>query len=228
MELGDSTIKPIATRSGIKRTSIYYFIDHLVELGLIEQAKVRGRMHYKAKSPEVMAELQRQRLKEVEEALPQFLSIYNASTNKPKISYYEGPEQMKQVMLEELRHKEIRFIWPIAEIVDMIGGPQFMAKLVGQLKDKGAKVWTLRFPGQEVAYEGSVNTPRESWRQIRYAKPGITFPMAIGIYDDDTVAFLTSKKEGFGILVESVEMAQAMRYLFDLFWEQAEENIIDS
>jgi len=221
LELGDSTIQPIAGRAGVKRTSIYYFIDHLVELGLIEQVKIRGRMHYKARSPEYLVSLQKQRLEEIQGALPQFLSIYNESTSKPRISYFEGPEQMKQIMLEELRHKEIRFIWPIKEIVEMIGGAEFMAGLVRQIKAKGIKVQTLRFPDQELKYEGSHNVKNDEWREIRYAKPGTSFPVAIGIYDQDTVAFLSNKKEGFGILIESSELAQGMRILFDLYWVQA-------
>ncbi|MDO8471530.1 MAG: helix-turn-helix domain-containing protein [bacterium] len=221
LELGESTVNPIAQQSGIKRTSIYYFIDHLVELGLIEVAVIRNRKHFKARSPEYLSVLQQRRLQEVQDAMPQFMSLFNVSTNKPRISYFEGPEQVRQIMWEELRHKEIRFIWPLKEVVEMIGGSNFMAKLIRQLREKQVHVKTLRFPDQEVAYEGSVNTPRETWREIRYVKPGITFPMAIGIYDQDTVAFISSKKEGYGILIESAELGAAMIYLFEMFWSQA-------
>lgn len=226
LELGESTVQPIAQAAGVKRTSVYYFIDHLVELGLIEVAVIRNRKHFKARSPEYLANLQQQRLAEIQEVIPQFMSIYNTSTTKPKISYFEGPEQVRQIMLEELNHKTIRSIWPMKEIVEMIGGSPFMARLVSQLKKKGAKVKAIRFPHQEVEYEGWQNTPQESWREIRYAKEGTYFPLAIQIYDEDTVAFISSKKEGFGIMIESVELAAAMIYLFELFWGQAESKSV--
>ena len=105
LELGSSTIKPIAVRAGIKRTSIYYFIDHLVELGLVEQTKIRGRMHYKALSPSRIVSLQKERLKIAKNVLPEFMSIFNASLHKPKISYFEGPEQMKNIVREGLNIK---------------------------------------------------------------------------------------------------------------------------
>lgn len=221
LELGESTVQPIAHRSGIKRTSIYYFIDHLVELGLIDVAVIRNRKHFKARSPEYLSVLQEQRLKEVQAAIPQFMSIFNTSATKPKISYYEGPEQVQQIMWEELRHKLIRSIWPMREVTEMIGGAPFMKSLVSQLKEKGTKVQVIRFPHQEVEYEGWQNTLRESWRQIRYAQPGTYFPLAIQIYDEDTVAFISSKKEGFGIMIESTELATAMIYLFEMFWESS-------
>src|SRR3989338_2110583 len=79
LQLGEGTIQPIARRSNIRRTSIYYFIDHLVELGLIDAVKVRGRMHYKALPPQKLLSLQLERTDEIREALPEFLGIYNAS-----------------------------------------------------------------------------------------------------------------------------------------------------
>lgn len=222
LELGESTVNPIAKRSGVKRTSIYNFIDHLVELGLIEVAVVRNRKHYKARSPEYLATLQERRWQEVKEAIPQFMSLFNVSTNKPKISYFEGPEQVRQIIVEELRHKMIRFIWPMQEVAEMIGGTSFMTKHIQHLQERGIQNRIIRFPEQDVEYEGWQNrTPRETWREIRYAKEGTTFPMAVGIYDDNTVAFITSKKEGFGIMIESTELAQAMTYLFELFWAEA-------
>lgn len=221
LELGESTVNPIAQKSGIKRTSIYYFIDHLVELGLIEVAVIRNRKHFKARSPEYLSVLQQQRLQEVQEAIPQFMSLFNSSTTKPKISYFEGPKQVQQIMLEELNHKLIRFIWPIKEITEMIGGAPFMEKLIRQHIQKGTVSKIIRFPQQEVQYEGWQNTPNHTNREIRYAREGTTFPMAIGVYDQDVVAFISSQKEGFGILIESAELGAAMIYLFEMFWSQA-------
>jgi len=51
LEMGSSTIKPISARAGIKRTSVYNFIDHLIELGLVSKSILRGRTYYQATSP---------------------------------------------------------------------------------------------------------------------------------------------------------------------------------
>lgn len=221
LELGDSTIKPIADRSGVKRTSIYYFIDHLVELGLVEQAIIRGRTHYKALPPHNLVSLQESRLKEIERALPEFLSIYNVSTKKPHISYYEGPEQMRNIMLEENRcKKEALCIWPGQDVINMIGGREFMEELDRTRRANGTFLKVIRFRQKEVTFEGSASGP-EHMREIRWATPGTEFPMAICIYDTGKVGFLTSQKEGFGIMIESKELEIAMKYLFNLFWQKA-------
>lgn len=218
--LGDSTILPIAKRSGVKRTSIYYFIDRLVELGLIDQAKIRGRMHYKARPPEQLVSLQEQRLDEVKKALPQFESLYNVSTKKPRISYFEGPEQMRQIMLEEWKSQTVYWVWPSLKIDEMVGGNEFMQNLVGRDKELGVKFKIVRFRGQDPTWEGARHGEVPG-REIRFAPAGLDLPMAIGIFDTGKVGFLTSRKEGFGILIESQELYLAMRVFFDLFWEKS-------
>ena len=218
--LGDSTILPIAKRSGVKRTSIYYFIDRLVELGLVDQAKIRGRMHYKAKPPEQLVNLQEQRLSEVKKALPQFESLYNVSTKKPRISYFEGPEQMRQIMYEEWKCKEVLFIWPTLNVLEVIGGAKFLEEIVQGDVERGVKLRIIRFRSQTAAWQGAKHGEVPG-REIRFAPEGLDLPMAIGIFDTGKVGFLTSKKEGFGILIESEELYQAMRVFFELFWEKS-------
>jgi sugar-specific transcriptional regulator TrmB len=198
LELGDSTIQPIATRSGVKRTSIYYFIDRLVELGLVEVAKMRGRLHYKALSPEQMVSLQERRLEEIKEVVPEFLSIFNVSTKKPKIAYYEGAEQMKAIMREESRcHSELLRIWSDTEMKELFGA-KFLADIDRACQNQGI--------------------------QVRAARPQTAdFPMSISIYDTGKVGLMTSRKEGFGIMIESEEFVQTMRVLFEAFWAISEK-----
>jgi len=222
LELGASTVQPIANHSGVKRTSIYYFINHLVELGLVEVAKVRNRLTYKALSPERMVSLQENRLKEIRQALPSFLSVFNVSTEKPKISYFEGPEQMKNILLEEARcKKELLAIWSAQEVTELFG-----TKLLKETNDtrraKGVHVRVVRLKDNDESFGQFLGGEQEN-RELRYAPEGTNFPMAISIYDTGKVGLLTSRKEGFGILIESEEFTQAMRTLFEAFWSVSKE-----
>lgn len=218
--LGNSTIKPIADRSGVKRTSIYYFIDRLVESGLVEQTIIRNRTYYKALPPQSMIDLQKSRLKEIEQALPDFMSIYNFSTKKPHMSYYEGPEQMKNIMLEENRCKEVLSIWPGKDVIDMVGGTGFMEELDRTRRANGTYLRVIRFKDRESTFRGSASG-KDHMREIRWAPEGTDFPLAISVFDTGKVGFMTTRKEGFGIMIESKELERAMRHLFELFWAQA-------
>ncbi len=223
LELGSATIKPIADKAGIKRTSVYNFIDRLVEMGLITQARIRGRVHYQALPPSRLLELQKQNLLAVESLMPEFLRMFNTSTRKPKVQYFEGPDQLKNIVREELFcHKEALYIWTGKDILDMIGGPRFMGEIDRQRIQKGVSIKTIRFREKDVRYPNSAHGTKYL-RQLRFAPKGIIIPMAMGIYDTGKVGFFSTKQEGFGMVMESLEFQQSMTVFHKLLWEKSKE-----
>lgn len=223
LELGISTIKPIADKAGIKRTSVYNFIDRLVSLGFITQSKIRNRMHYRALPPSRLLELQKENLSAVENALPEFMGMFNASAAKPKIEYFEGPEQMKNIVKEEIRcHNEALYIWTGKDMLDMIGGSKYMAEIDRQRIQKGVFIKTIRFREKDVPYPLSAHGTKYL-RQLRFAPSETNIPMTVGIYDTGKVGFFSTKHEGFGILIESRELWQTMSVFHGLLWEKSKE-----
>jgi sugar-specific transcriptional regulator TrmB len=221
LQLGSSTIKPIADRAKIKRTSIYNFIDHLVELGLVSCAVVRGRTQYRALPPERLLELQQVRLRRLEEALPFFNGMFNRSAKKPRISYFEGPEQVRRIVEEEPRCKrETCYIFTGRDMMDMVGGAKFFTEIDRARIKKGVWVRTVRFRHKDVPLPTSASGAK-FLRELRYGPMNMEFPMGVGIYDTGKVGFFSSSKERWGILVESAEMTTLMKNLWTLLWERS-------
>lgn len=218
LELGSSTIKPIAVRAGIKRTSIYNFIEHLLALGLITRSTVRGRQNYQAAAPARLLELQKERLGKLELLLPYLQQAWESKPGKVRLSYFEGPKEVMNIVREEPRcRKEALYIWPGVESLSAVGGAKTMAEIDRQRIEKGVWVRTVRFRKKDMRYPRSANGP-QYLRELRWAPPGIQVSMGLGIYDSGKVGFFSSRKENFGILIESAELAQLMRGLFSLLW----------
>src|SRR3990167_9028289 len=85
LELGEATMQELALKSGVKRTSIYNFIDHIKENGLITLTRRKKRILYSAIHPKQLFEIQKQHLLEFEQTLPELTAIYNKYPQKPKI-----------------------------------------------------------------------------------------------------------------------------------------------
>lgn len=218
LELGTSSIGAIADRAKVKRTSIYNFIQHLVELGLISRSMLRGRNYYTALPPTRLLSLQQERAQRLESMLPEFLSSFNAAQNKPRISYLEGPEQMRNIVREEPRCKsEALYIWTGRDIMEMIGGVRFMTEIDKARIAKGVRIRVVRFRDKDVRFPTSAHGEKYL-REIRFAPPNFKISMSMGIYDTGKVGFFSSKAEGFGILIESKELEVLMRALFQSFW----------
>jgi sugar-specific transcriptional regulator TrmB len=221
LELGTATIKPIALRAGLKRTSLYYFIDHLVALGLVSQTAIRGHMHYQALPPSRLVDLQKERLQTLEQALPEFMSLFNVAKDKPRVSYFEGPAQIKNIFWEEPKcDKEILGIWSGTEVDELIGR-QELERIDKARRANGIHVRVIRFLEKDVPFAPFRDQPGSN-RELRYAPPGTIFPIAFTLYDTGKVSFVSSKKEGFGILIESPELTIAMRVLFEALWTQSQ------
>ena len=221
LQLGRSSVTPISARSGVKRTSIYNFIDRLVALGLVEKTEERGRTLFHALPPSRLLELQRQRLRELEQALPRFLSLYNVSDHKPRISYFEGPEEMKNIVREEPRcTREALYVWPGEDVMEMIGGAAFMTEIDRARVAAGVWIRTVRFRDKDIPYPTSAHGEKFK-RELRFAPPSVRVSMGMGVYDTGKVGFFTSRRESFGILIESHELSKMMRVFFELLWERA-------
>ena len=225
LELGSSTIKPIADKAAVKRTSVYNFIDRLVKMGLITQAQIHNRMHYQALPPSRLLEMQKQNVVAIEGLLPEFMGMYNFSGKKPKVQYFEGPEQVKNIIREELScQNEALYIWTGRDILEMIGGQKFMGEIDRQRILKGIFIKTIRFRDKDVRYPYSAHGTKYL-RQLRFAPNDINIPMAMGIYDTGKVGFFSTKHEGFGILIESLELQQTMTVFHKLLWEKSKEAV---
>lgn len=221
LELGTSTIKPIATVAGIKRTAIYYFIDKLVAMGLITQSEINNRMHYTASSPDRLFEIQQERTNKLKEHLPELQALFNINPTKPRITYFEGPEQMKNILWEEIGcTKETLYIWPNKDALAMIGGAEFL-KMIDQKRIKrGVWVKAIRFKDRDAIFDNSASGAK-FLRELRFDPIEYAFTMGMSIYDSGKVAFFSSKKEGFAVLIESKELEELMRVFFNLLWEKS-------
>ena len=105
LELGTATMQDLARKSGVKRTSIYNFIDKLKEQGFISMTKRKKRILYGATHPKHLVEIQKQNIAQLERTLPELTAIYNKSAQKPRVTFYEGAEGIKEVYADTLREQ---------------------------------------------------------------------------------------------------------------------------
>lgn len=220
LELGQSSINPIAQKAQIKRTSIYNFIDDLVERGFIARVKIRGRNYYSAASPDKLFAAQKEKLQQFQEALPLLASLYEKSNAAIRASYFQGSREVRNIVREELNcKKEAKYIWPGQDIMEMIGGEEHMNAIDAARIKKGVHIYTIRFRRKDVPYTmGATGT--KFLRTLRWAPGHFDTAMGVGLYDTGKVGFFGSKREAFGVLIESSELYQLMCSFYQLLWNQ--------
>ncbi len=230
LEIGAANISDIALHSGIKRTSIYNFIGHLVEIGVVNQSVQGKKRIYKAVDPESLVTLQEKKLETFKKRAKELALFVNPNVEKPRITHYVGTDQIKQIFNEIVNCKhECMFIWPHTLIPTTVKwGDDYLGDLEEMRIKSGVTHRLLRIPSLDLDNFITPSLADEHLREIRYALKGTDFPMAMCIYDTGKVAFVSSHRESFGFMIESKELYQSMTFLFNLFWNSLEkpENII--
>ncbi|MBP6944690.1 hypothetical protein KBD61_06290 [Patescibacteria group bacterium] len=107
LESGVSTPAHIAKGTGILRTNAYHVLQSLEAQDLIEPQTVGKRQSYLARDPQALFHTIEAKREAITRILPDLRGLYSTQKNKPKIQFYDGREQVKQVYLRSLEGKEI-------------------------------------------------------------------------------------------------------------------------
>lgn len=223
LELGPANIQGIVDKSGIKRSTLYEILESLKEKGLMSVTTKGKRKQYVAAEPENLLRTIKEREKLLKEILPELKSINNVGFVKPKITFYEGKEGLRDIYMEALRSSTNNADWisPMKSVLETVG-VDWMEKYV-ELKVK-KNYWIRSIHVSDLLIDSyryqDPTTFKKTLRDVRFSPKGINIPNAIGIYDNK-VAILSSRKEGFGFIIESEDYAQSMRELYKLLWDKS-------
>lgn len=216
LELGKSTAQEIAKKSGVQRTTTYDVLDHLVREGLISTT-FKGRTSlYVAEPPAKLLYNLQEKEKKLARFLPELELLFNVHSVKPRVRFYEGVEGIKTVYEDTLtvKDKQLRGLLSMQDLFE-IPGKEYMEKYVERRIATGIKLKVIRPETKEV--EEIWPTSAAELRELRFASRGTEFGMTMYVYDGK-VSLIATKKENFGMIIESADFFQIQKQFFDVMW----------
>lgn len=232
MELGSAKAAQVAKKTGLNRTSVYDLLGILLQKGLISQYKKGVATFFSALDPkqlinyldrekeEAARNIEKQKQK-VTELLPQLISLQNIYSTKPKVQFFEGEKGMREAYEDTLSAKEMILAYANVETMHE-GLPNFFPEYY---KRRAAKKIFIRaiIPQNKLSIE-RVNVNQGEMRDTRYL-PGeeMTFSPEVNIYNNKIL--VASWKEKMAILIESKELADLQKLMFDLLWRTLPKNV---
>jgi len=225
LELGQANAQDIAKKAEIERTSVYALLDSLAKDGLISITIKNKTRLIVPESPRKLIELLKNKLSALEKALPLLMAFSNTSHVKPTVRFYEELEGVKEVVRDTLNCQEkiIRNLPSTQDALEFLG-KDFLSHYIEQRVAKKIKVRSLRPQGKESNNWYLRADNEEIMREVRFLPDGASFNVLCMVYDCK-VAIISSKKEKFGLLIESKEFSDLMKALFDLSWETATKHL---
>lgn len=223
LELGKRTVSPIARSANINRTTAYDILETLAGKGLVSISGKEPVQEYLAESPDKIIKLLEDQLtkdqnniQEAQSLVPQLKSIHNV-TDRPQVRFYEGKEGLEQVYEDTLTSQEtIRAYANVNEMHTAL--PDYFPKYYKKRTNKGIHIRAI-IPSNKAGTERVAKDKEEARESALIPPDEFYFTPEINIYDNKVM--IASWKEKLGIIIESQEIADAMKKIFQLAWAEA-------
>lgn len=217
LELGSASVNDIAKRAEIQRTTCYEILDRLVQDGFLSMMeKGRTRM-YAAESPESLLASEEQKVRRLREALPELQSLFGATSSRPRVRLYEGVAGIKKVFEDTLQNKSKKLDGIISVLdIEQIIGADYFADYTARRVASGTRLQVIRSEATEVGEKYPSSTKEN--RVVHYAPRDMIFNLSFFLYDH-RVAIIGTRRENFGMIIESEDFSQSLKHLFDVLWQ---------
>ena len=202
----------------------YNILDELEERGLVLKSVKGNRFLYIAEPPTKFAELLLRQESILKQLLPVLALVQGNKTFHPRIKLYENEDGIKKVLTDSLNAQEkIRRDFASVENVIEVLGLRFVNNQIKERVKRGIFVRSLRcVPQGSKISEKDWYLKKENkdlLREVRYLDKGVQLAPLIMIYDH-VVAVISSKEESYALVIESADLSQALKVLFDIAWNQ--------
>ena len=218
LEAGPATVAKLAQKSGLKRGTIYEFLGAMLEKGLLEVSILGKRKLYAGVEPKKLQKIIDRQKEILENLLPDLSLLAIGTSAKPKIKFYEGHEGMLSVYYEILD-------LPVGSEVLGFATFEGIYKLFSKkeidsyIKKRAAKKikQKLIVPTDEYAQNHTIENKKEFRETIMVPKNKFSITSEINIYQNK-VAIVSLGEEQVGVIIESKQMADTQRAIFNLLW----------
>ena len=223
VELGKGTVSSIARKAGINRSTGYVILDILANKGLASVSGKEPKQEYIAESPEKIKQLvaakfkkYQDQMQQAEKVVPELKSIHSTA-DRPRIRFYEGTDGLIQVYEDTLTSKEP--IRAYATFDDMHRTlPNYFPNYYKRRAAAGIDIRGI-IPKTEAAIERIELNKEERREMALIPADRYYFSPEIDIYDNKVM--IASWREKLGIIIESAEIADAMKKIYELAWAEA-------
>lgn len=240
LELGSQPASVIGKKAHINRSTTYLVLDGLIQKGYVNEHVRADVKYFAAADPQVIVQNLEQlennideNRKELIELLPEFYALTNPLSIKPKFRFYEGEEGVKRAMNDTLNASERLYAWSAFDSW-MKSTPALQKYIKDYAKLRAEK---YKIPVQVIVLDTPevrrylleqyppLKSNKDPLMDIRWSPKDVApFNNETNIYDDKVSIVSLAKNELLGFVIESHEIAQLHKSIFQMAWKACKKN----
>ena len=226
LQLGSGSVSEIATKAKINRTTTYDVLEYLTRYSIASHVGDEKKKHYVAENPENLAKYLEKKSEEfkhkaeaVQSLLPELQGIFNVAPQKPKVRFYDGDDGIIAMYEDSLTSKTEILSWLDIQVTHDFDF-EYTNSYYKRRSEKGIHIKAI--VNDDPISRQFLKNPEEFLRELRVVPRDMMVGTPECYIYDNKVSFM-SVKERFGVMIESKDIADAQRKLYELAWERAEE-----
>ena len=223
LELGPSSVSEVAKRAKVPRTNTYHLLNALLTKGLVSSQEKGTKMVFLAEDPGLIIQMLKSKIDEyqrlyveAEKVMPEFRSIYNQQDGKLRVRFFEGVEGLISAY-EDTLMSETEILGFASVEYQHAFFPGYFPTYYTRRTKKGINVRCFLADSKESRRIKSLD--KSHLRETYLVPKSFSVSPEINIYDNKVA--IMSLREKFGAIIESEEVANAFRKIFELALERA-------
>ena len=222
LSLGKTTAYNVSIKSGLKKPTTYVILEQLVEKGFALKIPRDKKQLFVAKSPQKCLAVMKKKLEFSENAMPELLAIKKQEGDKANVAYFDDIKGIKELYSKKL--KIIKRENRTKEIVGFLGcvdgAPKELIDFWKEFNKERCKMGIemraiiTDHPSNEkfIKNQKNLSLDLKVISSEKYNKH-----ISIEVYD--RFIQIVSFREVQGILIESPDMAEALKQIFEMNWD---------
>ena len=217
---GPSAPPAIAGMINETRSNTYKILDKLVGLGLARKEDHDKKLRYRIENPAALDALARQardhalsQEKRVRDAMPSLLNFFYTYSEQPGVRFFQGKEGIRQIFEDMLRTRQDIYLLRSPADVRFFD-EQFFERFRKKRAELGITTYALT-PQVVSAIHNEEVDKLNKFKRTWLPSEDYTANVEWDVYGNK-VAFISYGQEAIGMIIESPQIAESFRQIFNL------------
>lgn len=214
LKLGSVPVSKIKEETNLHRTTIYDFVEKLLNKGLVNYVIKNNTKYYKATHPNKLLDFVREKEEDIKEILPELVKLSGFKKEEIKIETYKGIEGLKTLINDVLRVKKDVVIFGINEIMFKERFPILVEQYFKKEEEAGIKERLLASEDTEFIFDKKTTNYRFIPEEFFNPTPTMVYgsKVAVIIWEPFTI-----------IMIENPGLADSYKKYFEMLWKIAKK-----
>ena len=215
LKLGQTTVSKLTKETGKHRTTIYDFLEHLLQKGLVSYVIKAGVSYYKVADPDSLEEFLKEKENHLKQIMPRLKQLAMRSQEEINVEIYQGKEGIKSIIHDRIKVGKDLYGFGIDEEKFEEKFPILMKQCFKREQEKNLQELLLTKEKARFMY-------KEKNIHYRFIPEEFFNPTATAIYGDRVLIIIWEPLTA--ILIKNKDLAESYRRYHKLLWKTAKKN----